>query len=148
MECWICEHGVRTSAEEVGTCAVCQIFACDAHGDRPTKGRFWCFVCLQRVALNAAGEPDLVTPAAIDAAPMGQPLRPLTGPEMSILSSRLELEVTQIDMVGSPGPEHGWELAHTLAERCAGSLDRNDLQEHERKYDVIDPRLIERLRLR
>lgn len=57
LECWICEKGTRKSAPELGVCGDCSIFACDEHGDRQTKGRWLCFLCLSRMALTTAGLP-------------------------------------------------------------------------------------------
>ena len=148
MQCWICCHGAQTNAEEVGTCIICHIFACDDHGDRPTKARFWCFVCLQRVALNTAGFPDLTTLAGVDADPIEELSPALTHAELLTLRSRLELAEPRYDVVGAPIAESAFELARALAERSAGSLELDHLREDFRRYDVIDPRLVESMGLR
>lgn len=139
---------MQTDADQVGTCITCHIFACDDHGDRPTKGRFWCFVCLQRVALNAAGYPDLITLAAVGAESFEEPLAALTDSEISRLGSRLELTMPQYGELVAPAANAALELARVLAERCAGSLDVEQLRGHPRRYDVIDPRLVDTLGLR
>jgi hypothetical protein len=53
--CWICVHGkASTDPDPVGCCKSCGIFACDSHSDRLSLAEFWCYVCLQKAALDQA----------------------------------------------------------------------------------------------
>ena len=141
----------RGGSAIVGIWLNCHIASCDTHADRPTKERFWCFVCLQRLALNTAGFPDLVDAAE-------------AGPEMYLTDSQVEsaylrvapfrdsyaqafdrLQYTVPIALESDIKRHALEIALALAAASAGSQALLEPEQLAGSAAVIDRRLVEYL---